>query len=277
MRWQTQYVRSVVLAALPFQDALRAFKRRLTGVEGDAVNEPDCIKDGLTLIELVGRNRVAGATVLEIGSGWQPLIPLLFKQAGAARVIMMDAHRLMDEVYFERARTTLARSGHPTSATWQEFDYRAPCDWQTIPDRSVDIVWSRAVLEHIAPPRLEALLRTIRRVLKSDGVMAHLIDNSDHWEHKDKSISRVNFLKFGDSLWSIVNFHPLMYQNRLRHSDYVRLTQSAGFEIDCAEADVCARSMEALSEMRLARRYRQHDLEDLAAITSRIVARPFGN
>lgn len=238
------------------------------------MNEPGCIEDGLHLIDMVGRSRVAGATVLELGSGWQPLIPLLFKEAGAERVILTDAARLTDENYFERARSLLEANGHAINCQFSEFDYRAPCNWATIPDGSVDIVWSRAVLEHIAPGMIATLFREFRRILKPNGVMAHIIDNSDHWEHQDKSISRVNFLKFGDTVWSIVNFHPLFYQNRLRHSDYLRLINEAGFAIVGSDAEVCSRSAAALDAIVLSTRFRTYDKKDLATITSRVVAKP---
>jgi SAM-dependent methyltransferase len=166
------------------------------------------------------------------------------------------------------------RAGHQVDAKFSDFEYLAPCDWSKMPDNSIDVIWSHDVLEHIPPPVLIYLLGQFRRVLKPSGVMAHHIDNSDHWEHKDKSISRVNFLKFGDLQWKAINCHPLFYQNRLRHSDYVRLIQEAGFNIHRAEAEVCDRSLSALVGLRLASAFRQYDRRDLATITSKIFGTP---
>lgn len=129
-------------------------------------------------------------------------------------------------------------------------------------------------MEHIPPGILRQILREFRRILKPDGVMAHVIDNSDHWEHKDKSISRVNFLKFNDLQWNLVNFHRLFYQNRLRHSDYVLMFQNLGFDVVMEKGEVCERSRVALAELQLDRRFRGYDRDDLATITSHIVARP---
>jgi SAM-dependent methyltransferase len=274
MRWQLQYARSLALASLPFQSQLRALKRRISGIEGDAANEPGCIEDGLRLIEMIGRDRIRGAVVLELGSGWQPLIPLLFKEAGAAKVIMTDDKALMDGAYFDRAKALLVKQGHAVRAEFSEFDYLAPCDWSEIADASVDVIWSRACLEHIPPGILRKILRQFRRILKPGGVMAHIVDNSDHWEHKDKSISRVNFLKFGDLTWNAINFHPLFYQNRLRHSDYLTMLQNMGFDVTSQESEICERARVALGDLSLDRRFRGYQRDDLAAITSRIVARP---
>ena len=273
MNWKLLYLRSLALNALPFQRQLRAIKRHITGTSGDPVNEPGCIADGVRLVELL-RPRIKGATVLELGSGWQPLIPLLFKQAGAARVLMTDETALMDAEYFERARGTLAKHGHPVDARWQDFEYLAPCDWSAIPDASVDIIWSRAVLEHIPPEVIERLLAQFRRILRPGGVMAHVIDNSDHWEHKDSSISRANFLKFEDRIWNVINAHRLAYQNRLRHYEYREIFKAAGFEIGHDRGQVCERTKAALAKMKLCRRYRDVPIDELAVIMSWFVATP---
>jgi SAM-dependent methyltransferase len=273
MDWKLLYLRSLALSVLPFQRQLRALKRRVSGISGDPVNEPGCISDGLRLVDLL-RPRIAGATVLELGSGWQPLIPLLFKGAGAARVIMTDETALMDAEYFERARETLARRGHPVDARWQDFEYLAPCDWSAIPDASIDVIWSRAVLEHIPPMVIDRLFAQFRRILRPGGVMAHVIDNSDHWEHKDSSISRANFLKFEDGLWNIINAHRLAYQNRLRHYEYRDIIRGAGFSISHERGLVCDRTKAALADMRLCKRYRNVPIVDLAVVLSWFVATP---
>lgn len=274
MRWQLQYLRSLALASLPFQRQLRALKRHISGIEGDPTNEPGCISDGLKLIDMIGRDRIKGATVLELGSGWQPLIPLLFQRAGAARVIMTDDKALMDEAYFNNARQILARHGHNVTASWSDFDYRAPCDWSKIPDASIDVIWSRACLEHIPPEALRAIFRQFRRILRPNGVTAHVIDNSDHWEHKDKSISRVNFLKFSDTTWRIMSRFDTFATNRLRHSDYLTMFRETGFELLHSEGDLCEKTRAALSSLTLNRRFHAYDSNDLAIVTSEIVARP---
>jgi hypothetical protein len=104
--------------------------------------------------------------------------------------------------------------------------------------------------------------------------MAHIIDNSDHWEHKDKSICRANFLKYGRVTWKAINFHPLFYQNRLRHSDYLAAFHDAGFAVTSAEREVCERTKRALETFNLQPEFRRYDKDDLATITSRNVATP---
>jgi hypothetical protein len=104
--------------------------------------------------------------------------------------------------------------------------------------------------------------------------MAHVIDNSDHWEHKDSSISRANFLKFEDGLWNVINAHRLAYQNRLRHYEYRDIFKAAGFEIGHDRGLVCERTKAALAKMKLCRRYRDVPIDELAVIMSWFVATP---
>jgi hypothetical protein len=119
----------------------------------------------------------------------------------------------------------------------------------------------------------QGIFKEAKRCLKSDGAMCHFIDTSDHWEHRDKSISRVNFLQYSDWLWRLICLHPLNYQNRLRASDYVEMIQGEGFEIVDCRTEVRQQEMLALRTLKLAPRFAAKNPEDLAIITTNILAR----
>ncbi len=168
-----------------------------------------------------------GATVLEIGSGWQPIIPILYHLAGARRVLLVDSHPLLTAQTFHRALSVvrehadlasarlamakdevITRLSAPGSASRGDlfeqfrFTYLAPSDAANLDlqDGSVDLIVSRAVFEHIPPALLERILAECHRGLNASGLMCHLIDNSDHWANLDKCISLVNLLKFDESV-----------------------------------------------------------------------------
>ncbi|WP_423820616.1 class I SAM-dependent methyltransferase [Salinisphaera sp. SPP-AMP-43] len=239
-----------------------------------------------------------GATVVEIGTGWQPTIPLLLYLAGS-RVILTDVERLMDFSTVVSSIAFLASQhewvacrlnmepGDITDALCRglgrdfssllanlRFEYRAPGDIRSLPPGRADIVYSRAVLEHIPAAALDGLIADCRAVLSPNGLMMHIIDNSDHWQHTDRRLSRINFLRYHESTWRLINSSGQIYQNRLRHSDYVALMVSAGYEIryERAETDPGAR-LDAL-RMPLAPRFREHTPDDLAALTSHILCAP---
>ncbi|HEX5431832.1 MAG TPA: hypothetical protein VFW83_07695, partial [Bryobacteraceae bacterium] len=115
-----------------------------------------------------------------------------------------------------------------------------------------------------------------RRVLRSGGVVCHIIDPSDHWSHADQSISRVNFLKYPDSLYGLAHVtNKLNYHNRLRHSEYVHLMNRAGFEMLREERNIDQRSLLEISSGRIkvAPRWRGFNPEDLATVDTFLLAR----
>jgi SAM-dependent methyltransferase len=157
------------------------------------------------------------------------------------------------------------------------LEYLAPVDLATLPDRSVDVIVSRAVLEHIPLPALEAITAQCRRVLAPGGYICHVVDNTDHYAHGDRSIDYANFLKFDDWQWRLLTLGPLSFTNRLRHSDYRALFERAGLRIVKEHRNVDARSLDALRSRRLAPAFRGRDFEDLATATSLFVARSGGD
>lgn len=132
-------------------------------------------------------------------------------------------------------------------------------------DDPVDCSCSNEVLEHIPADQLVMLLRALRAVTK--GITTHSIDYSDHYARSDKSVSRLNFLRYSDKEWRPFNSGK-QYVNRLRHSDYIRLFREAGFEI-LEESSVIG---EPPPDLEIADQFRWYEPSDLFAIKGRIVA-----
>jgi ubiquinone/menaquinone biosynthesis C-methylase UbiE len=110
-------------------------------------------------------------------------------------------------------------------------DYRAPCDAAKInlPDRSIDYYTSFHVFEHIPPEVLANILAQGNRIVKDGGLFVHCIDYRDHFAFDDKTISKVNFLRYSDREWSKY-MSRYSYTNRLRHDDFLSLLSKAGHE-----------------------------------------------
>jgi hypothetical protein len=70
---------------------------------------------------------------------------------------------------------------------------------------------------------LSRLLKGLNAVTKPGGTTTHSIDYSDHCVRSDAQVCRSNFLRFSDSQGAKYN-SSLQYVNRLRHSDYLRLS-----------------------------------------------------
>ena len=298
MRWQIRCARNTLVAALPFQQRLRVLKRRLSG-RAHHIHEQSVYSGGfdqITLLQEAGLD-LRGRTVLELGTGWYPVIPLMLRLAGAGRIILTDVHALLDRetvqaaVDFLQARKAdlASRLGQteteidqaltlPKGASLDEvlkmlgLDYRVPFDIATT-DVQVDAIYSHTVLEHIPPPVLETILRHSHDLLNPGGLICHGIDHSDHREHQDPGISRVDFLRYSNIIWRLLCLNPQDYTNRLRHSDYMTMIQRAGFESVIERPFVNPGALTRLPDIPLAPQFRGYDEDDLATTWSHIVAR----
>lgn len=282
--WKLNALRDSAKSLLPMQARLRALKRRFRPIEAESDKCLLTLRQGL---ELLDELRAAGAnlsgSVLEFGSGWMPIIPMLFHLAGARRVTLTDVERLMDERTIAIARDVILQNSaivtqhlglsiDEINVKIKKFEpnYLVPWSSTLTPKDSVDIIVSRAVLEHVPPKSIKLFFDDFQRILKTEGIAAHIIDNSDHWQHKDKSISRVNFLRFeeDDFWWRIACMNIQSYQNRLRHSDYANLFESNGWRILAAHGIPDPKSITDIADLPLSSRFRGRDPHDLAILTS---------
>lgn len=267
--WQMKMVKDGLKSAIPFSDFLRSQKRKWSPYRSNPDNDALALRQGRDLTDWLVRHEARFGTVLEIGTGWMPIIPFVLTKAGAEKIILTDVERLLDH-------ETLAKSAEIVGldVTAMNYDYLCPFDFREIPSHSLDIVYSRAVLEHIPPPTLVSILSECRRCLKPTGRMVHIVDNSDHWEHHDKSLSKIHFLQHQGLFWRLCNLNEQNYQNRLRHSDYGRLIQDAGFDVIDEIAEIDWEAVGAARTLRLVPPFDRYHVCDLATVTSMFMAAP---
>lgn len=210
MKWQIKFIRNALFGLLPFPEAVRNFKRRLCPYSA-AIDEW-VLEQGIRQVQMLATvgHSPAGKIILELGTGWKPIIPIVFYLSGCNKILLIDTQRLLDREliigvaknlreYKEKISSGLGISIEDVEnkldiGTNRSFDqllshfsmeYIAPCNILdiTLPEKSVDIIISRAVLEHM-PPRTVLDTHVIcRSILKDEGKLCHIIDNSDHWEH----------------------------------------------------------------------------------------------
>jgi len=302
--WQLKFLRSSAFALLPGRSWLRTVKRKF--VPYPAQLDTATLENAFDMIAMLDSAGLhpRGRVLLEVGSGWRPIIPLLMRVAGARRVYLVDTQRLLDAPLLrgiadklrECADVIAARLAvgvvhvQSTLACPREgslddlldgfgLSYLAPADATALllDDGAIDVAISRAVLEHIPAPVLARIFAELRRVVKTSGGMCHIVDNSDHWSHVDARLSRVNFLRYSDSRWRWFAINPLDFQNRLRHSDYLRLAERAGFGVTCDLSAPDTRALSDLRQLSIDRKFSGYRPDDLAVLTSRFVARPEGS
>ena len=102
MDWRLKVVKQALMSRIPFGQPLRRLKRRYFGYEPDPGNLERTLANFGQMKETLGSlgRSFEGATVLEIGTGWFPSIPIMLALGGAKRVLMTDLTQHMDEVTF---------------------------------------------------------------------------------------------------------------------------------------------------------------------------------
>ena len=95
---------------------------------------------------------------------------------------------------------------------------------KTIPDASVDFIWSQAVLEHVRKDIFFETISELRRVLKDDGVCSHQVDLKDHLG------GSLNNLRFNEGIWESNFFSSSgFYTNRIRFYKMLDIFKECGF------------------------------------------------
>ena len=298
-RWQLHCAAHTVKALLPFKRQLRAVKRRIAS-SPHVVAESSVYPGGFDHISAL---RDAGFTlegkhVLELGTGWFPVIPLMLRLGGASRVYLTDVEHLLDQNTILVAadfllskkedlaqklnidiagieQLLLAPRNLSFDGLLQWFQLAYICPFDAGKDLlSVDCIVSHTVLEHIPEHVLRKIFRDTRSLLRPGGLHSHGIDHTDHRANVDPRLSRVDFLRYNDWTWRLFCINAQDYTNRLRHSDYVSMLREARYKIVFERKFVNERCAMEAKHMKLWGRFRDMDVEDLATAWSHVVAKP---
>lgn len=128
--------------------------------------------------------------------------------------------KVVERTVFDKQIDLIDRLKHKPENFLTEANivYLVPVDAANtgLPDASVDYNISNTVLEHIPKKDIEQILKEGRRILKDDRIAIHFIDLSDHFQHQDSSITKINFLRYSDENWEKIAGIQLAYCNRLR-------------------------------------------------------------
>jgi SAM-dependent methyltransferase len=296
-RWLGKAALQKGMSALPKAESVnylfqRHVSRSLPASEAGFRRKLERAASHLDAYDAHGPERARDAAVFyEFGAGWDLGVQLAYWALGVDRQILVDIH---SNLRFELVNKTIERLEAPADERLvrrpgaadvssaedleQRFGiaYVAPRDARAtgFESGSVDFVSSTNTLEHIPAADLVPILVECRRLLREDGIMSSRIDLRDHYSYFDASLSPYNFLRYSERAWRLYNSR-LLYQNRLRRTDYVRAFTDAGFEIVeemASSGDETA--LESLRELELAPRFRGYPLDELAVTALVVIARP---
>jgi len=205
-------------------------------------------------------NDPKGRHVLELGTGWYPIVPLCFFLSGASRITTVDLTRFLTTRKLKQAIVSLIQTEEqgglgkylrPLPDRWATLSSIAGqpdisleemlealnihylvADARALPleGGAVDLIVSNNTFEHIYPEILEEILLEFQRILRPSGMMSHFIDMSDHFAHLDPSITIYNFLRFSEAQWCFID-NGIQPQNRWRINHYRQLYAKLGIEM----------------------------------------------
>jgi SAM-dependent methyltransferase len=160
------------------------------------------------------------------------------------------------------------------------IQYLAPADAANtnLSNNSIDYHISTNTFEHISYGVIRNVFIEARRLLKDNGIAIHFIDRSDHFQHQDNSISRINFLRFSDNEWSYIAGNQFAYCDRLRASDYITLFNELRFKVVHVEKIIDENSMDKVQDVfQVNERLNSYNLENICTTSLKIMFRKKGN
>ncbi len=137
---------------------------------------------------------------------------------------------------------------------------------KTIPDNSIDFIWSHGVIELIRRSELLETLKELRRIIKPDGICSHLIPLVD-------SLGELNSLRFSRDIWeSSFMANSGFYANRLRYFQLLELFKEAGFTTEVVQT----KEWDALPtpKTKLSKEFATMSDEELSVYSFSVILRP---
>lgn len=197
-------------------------------------------------------------TILEVGSGWMPIMPYFFKYFGSSdKIYTYDINNHYDNKYIDELNS-IFKSKYKKDVILGSGKYHFPKFIKYFPNQNVitsklpeevDLVFSRFVLEHVTPEDLLKMHQKFAKDLPSNTLILHLISPSDHRAYSDKSVSHYDFLKYSQKEWDGIQT-KFDYHNRMRLPQYLDTFSNAGFEVVHLEYDKVDTSSEKYQKFK---------------------------
>lgn len=242
MPWQVKLISKIAVSQLPIP---YRFWRRMTLFRHGQMESPAYAHNVfLHHATLVGLTLGQPFVALELGPGDSAFSGLIARAYGAELTYLVDVgfyiredlrpyHKMLAFLEEHNLRLSPVRD---VASLNDLLDLTRTCllteglsSLRSIPDRSVDFVWSQAVVEHINRDELPLVAGELRRLLKPSGVASHRVDLTDHLS------GRLENLRFSPNFWeSRLLRHSGIYTNRFRLQELASLFSAAGFVVTLA-------------------------------------------
>lgn len=194
--------------------------------------------------------QIYGKNLLELGSGWAPIIPYFFIYMGnIKKVITFDINKHYDFKTILKLNTYFENQLNITIPVNKNSNYNIPSTVVYYPntnltnetsfsDEKIDFIFSRYVLEHISPNDIYTMHDNFSKKIFKPFYILHMISPSDHRAYSDSKLSIYDFLKYSDEEWNKIQT-KFDYHNRLRLPQYLEIFKKLNYEVVYLDYDNC--------------------------------------
>ncbi len=141
-----------------------------------------------------------------------------------------------------------------------------------LPEESIDFMMSNCVLNHIPYDVLVPELHSLRRMLKKDGYMYHLLGHVDHWFFHDHSANLFNYYRYSDAYYRMIFESKMEYQNRMVKQEWLNLFHNCNLDVKEYMAIITDKSRSEIARLpKIDSRFAVYTLQDLAITDSLVL------
>lgn len=225
---------------------------------------------------------IQNSTIIEIGSGWLPIMPYFFIYKGlASKVYTYDLNQHYQSKAISNFNAVFASSYNEDIKASSTNTFPLPEQVHYFPNQNIikatlpkqAIVFSRFVLEHVTPNDIVAMHEKFKKELEKGSYVVHFISPSDHRAYSDSSLSLQDFLKYSQQEWDAIQT-KFDYHNRLRLPQYLKIFTDLGYDIlhhsfDAVKAG--SKQQEMFQKLALHPDYKNYSEAELTAGNIQIV------
>ena len=235
--------------------------------------------------------------IVEQGTGWHCLDPLIFYLLGSDKVYTYDTSRWLTKDNLIKSIEACIRKSHEIknntrlneidfsnrinelikiiendklslSAILERIQINYYCiknfNYDNIPNKSINLFYTDSVLQRMQPVDLRQLAKSSKRILVENSAICHIIDCKDFQSITNKDVPELWYLTLSPFLFSLISSKYINYQNRLRMPEFKFFFNQVGF--NCIICDKICHSFnvkfikENYKKLKLSEKYTVNDI-----------------
>ncbi len=249
----------------------------------------------------VSQIAIGEVQMLEIGTGWHPIVPLGLYLSGANCITTIDIRELYNHTTLGQTIEKLVQLNqknelktHLPSLIEERFEKLVLLakDLKTMAPKvflkkfgiigitgdarqalfnldEFDLVLSDNVLQDIQVDILTQIIQNTKIYAKNNALFSHYMDCIDQFCLFDNNITPYNYLKYTEKKWKSLN-NALQTQNRMRIDFYRNLFANNAFQI--VEEKLTPGNIETLKKIKIDKEFAHIPADQLATTRIHIVA-----